>query len=403
MANRRGRDSRFAWLAIAAASATLAYLLDPERGKRRRAALRDKSVHGAVRLRDTAGKTIRDVEHRVQGLEARAKAAFDAEPIPDYILTERLRSKLGRVVSHPHAVEITAKDGQITLSGSVLEAEVRDLLHLVNAERGVESVENRMKVLEGAAVPGPEARGPRPAIRPDFMQENWAPATRLLASLIGTAMLIGGARTRTAVGVAGGAAGTALLARAAANLPFRRLLGYGAGRRAIDIEKTINIVAPVQDVFAYWANPENYPSYMHHVRVVKALGEGRYHLLVEGPGGIPIEWTAVVTELVPDEKLAWETPAGSLVGISGEVRFGQNPDGTTRVDVRMSYNPPLGALGHALATLIGADPLRMLDEDLARFKSLVELGKTHVRGRVVTVKELRPTLRRIREGTEQFG
>ena len=142
---------------------------------------------------------------------------------------------------------------------------------------------------------------------------------------------------------------------------------------------------------------------MHHVRAVKALGEGRYHWLIEGPGGIPIAWEAIFTEFVPEDRLAWKTVARSLVGNSGQVRFGQNPDGTTRIDVRMSYNPPLGALGHSLARLIGADPLHMLDEDMARFKSLVELGKTHVRGREVTARELSPTVRRIQEGMERIS
>jgi uncharacterized membrane protein len=35
---------------------------------------------------------------------------------------------------------------------------------------------------------------------------------------------------------------------------------------------------------------------------------------------------------------------------------------------------------HALASLLGADPKHALDKDLVRFKSLLEDGKTSVRG-----------------------
>jgi uncharacterized membrane protein len=45
------------------------------------------------------------------------------------------------------------------------------------------------------------------------------------------------------------------------------------------------------------------------------------------------------------------------------------------VDVRMSYNPPAGAVGHALARLLGSDPKSAMDEDLARVKTTLETGR----------------------------
>jgi uncharacterized membrane protein len=60
----------------------------------------------------------------------------------------------------------------------------------------------------------------------------------------------------------------------------------------------------------------------------------------------------------------------------------------TRVHVQMRYTPPAGAVGHGLAALLGADPRRALDEDLVRFKSLLEEGKTSVRGQTVTREAL---------------
>jgi len=82
-----------------------------------------------------------------------------------------------------------------------------------------------------------------------------------------------------------------------------------------------------------------------------------------------------VTEFVPNQVIAWRSEEGSAVGNAGLVRFQQNGD-STRLTVRMSYSPPGGAIGHAFASLFGTDPKHAMNDDLARFKSLLEVGKT---------------------------
>jgi uncharacterized membrane protein len=54
----------------------------------------------------------------------------------------------------------------------------------------------------------------------------------------------------------------------------------------------------------------------------------------------------------------------------------------------MSYNPPAGALGHAVATLFGSDPKSAMNEDLVRLKSLLETGKTTAKGKEVMQGDL---------------
>ncbi len=54
----------------------------------------------------------------------------------------------------------------------------------------------------------------------------------------------------------------------------------------------------------------------------------------------------------------------------------------------MSYNPPAGAVGHTVAALLGADPKREMDDDLARFKSLIERGETTAHNQKVTREEV---------------
>jgi uncharacterized membrane protein len=66
---------------------------------------------------------------------------------------------------------------------------------------------------------------------------------------------------------------------------------------------------------------------------------------------------------------------GALVENAGVIHFEDMGRGRTRLDIRLSYNPPAGAIGHAFAKLLGADPKRQMDDDLLRFKSLMERGK----------------------------
>lgn len=142
-------------------------------------------------------------------------------------------------------------------------------------------------------------------------------------------------------------------------------------RRAVDIQKTLHIEAPVEQVYAFWANYENFPLFMSHVREVEDLGEGRSHWSVSGPGGVPIEWDAVLTEQTPGEVIAWRSEAGSMLENAGIIRF--TPAGTgTRVDLRLCYHPPAGGPGQAVAQLLGSDPRAKLNEDLGRMKSLLE-------------------------------
>ena len=94
-----------------------------------------------------------------------------------------------------------------------------------------------------------------------------------------------------------------------------------------------------------------------------------------------------MTQLVPNQVLAWKTLPGAMVEHAGIVRF-QEHAGGTRIHMRMSYNPPAGALGHGLSTLFGVDPKTAMDEDLVRLKSLLEVGKASAHGEQVTREEL---------------
>jgi uncharacterized membrane protein len=355
--------------------AALMYMLDPDRGRRRRALVLDKLASAANKTPDAVGATARDLSNRARGLAAQAGSLFSGEEVSDEVLVARVRSKMGRIVSHPSSIEVAADQGRVTLSGPVLAHEVDELLACVSAVPGVADIDNRLEAHSRAGnVPGLQGGRQRPGDRFELMQENWAPAARLLAGAAGGALAFYGLSRRDPLSLVLGAVGVGLLARGATNLELKRLVGAGGGRRAVDIQKTINLAAPVEQVYEFWSDFENFPRFMSNVREVRANADGTSHWVVAGPAGSTVEWDAVVTRRVPNELLAWKSVEGAGVENAGLVRFDRNEDGTTRVQVRLSYNPPAGALGDAAAALFGSDPKREMDEDLMRMKSLIETG-----------------------------
>jgi uncharacterized membrane protein len=363
------------------------YLLDPDRGARRLALVRDKSVHALHRAERVFDKAARDVNYRAHGLAAEGKALLRHEEVPDDLLVQRVRSQMGRAVSHPHAVQVSAEDGEVTLRGPILAGEVADLLACVERIPGVRRVrhelERHSKDEQVPALQGERRATNRPA--------RWTPTMRIAAGTAAAGLVAWGLARRDRVGAAILALGAGLLARDVADRPLSAVLGIGEGTRAVDFHKTIHVRRNVGDVFSFFANVENFPRFMAHVREVKNLGEGRYRWVAAGPAGIPVSWTGEVTELVPNKVLAWRSEPGAAIGNAGVARFEPNPDGTTRLDLRMSYNPPAGAVGHFVAALFGVDPKHALDEDMVRFQSLLEKGKTTAHGAEVRWDDVVPT------------
>lgn len=360
-------------LAAAGAGALATYFLDAQQGRRRRAVVRDK-VYGRLSHAGEAGRVVAvDLRNRTRGTFAALRHHVTNQDVPDEVLAERVRARLGRVVSHPGSIAVGATGGTVTLHGPILKHEVKRAMQAIWAVPGVHGVVDRLEAHGQAGdVPGLQG-GTRRDQRIDIAQENWAPATRLLVGLGAAAMAVYGLARRSPAGPLLALAGAALLARAATNLDAKRLLGW-SGRRSIDFIKTLQIGAPVEQVFDFWSNFENFPKFMRNVREVRRNNDGTWHWEVAGPLGATVQWDSVVTASIPNQLIAWKTTAGSQVQHAGMVRF--DPEGTgARLQIKMSYNPPAGAMGHVVASLFGADPLSEMDEDLMRLKTFFETGK----------------------------
>ncbi|MFI4886070.1 MAG: SRPBCC family protein [Steroidobacterales bacterium] len=361
-------------LSAAAAGAISMYLLDPDHGRRRRAVMRDRLASSMSRLDDARSVASRDLRNRARGVAHEVRSRFTQEEVSDEILCERVRSRLGWAVSHPGAIEVSALSGRVTLSGAVLEREYVRLLRSVWAVRGVADVEDRLAVHETpAGVSALQGSGRARGRRFGPWQESWPPGVRVVMGAAGGALLLNALLgKRGALGILGGLAGAALVARSSTNMPIDRLVG--ARSPAMELQKCIDVSAPLEQVFEAFSQLERFPEFMTHVREVRLRGDGTSQWTVEGPAGRTITWEAVTTRLEPNRLIGWRTLPGSAVEHSGLVRF-EPKEGGTRILVTMSYTPPGGALGHAVARFFGADPKSELNDDLLRMKVFLETGR----------------------------
>ena len=137
----------FVSFAAGLAAGTVAmYYLDKENGRRRRALVRDKVVaagHDAADRAESVGKRTVD---QLKGILATGHLdrIGSGEPETDFQLHERIRARLGRVVSHPKSIEAEVDHGSVRLRGHILAHELDDLLYEVRHMRGVRAVRNEL-------------------------------------------------------------------------------------------------------------------------------------------------------------------------------------------------------------------------------------------------------------------
>jgi uncharacterized membrane protein len=140
------------------------------------------------------------------------------------------------------------------------------------------------------------------------------------------------------------------------------------------VHESIEVQAPLRDVFRYWSNFENFPSFMQNIEEVRMSGQDTSHWRVKGPLGKSVEFDARTTEMDPKRGIGWNTTGGEVM-TSGEARFEEVSPGRTRIEVTMNYaDPPGGKVGEVAANLI-SNPERNLREDVENFARIVERGE----------------------------
>ena len=87
-------------------------------------------------------------------------------------------------------------------------------------------------------------------------------------------------------------------------------------------------------------------------------------------------WETRIVQDRPGEALRWESAPGAAIPKAGRLRFKPAPrDFGTEVTLNIGFDPPGGALGDALARLMGSAPELLVKPILRNFKSLAVTGE----------------------------
>jgi len=141
----------------------------------------------------------------------------------------------------------------------------------------------------------------------------------------------------------------------------------------IKVERNVLINRPVHEVYQFWRNFENLPRFMDHLESVTVTDETRSHWVAKAPAGTKVEWDAVIHNEIPNQLIAWRSLPGADVNNAGSVHFTDTgPGSRTEVRVVLSYEPPAGRVGAVVAKLLGEEPSKQVEDDLRRFKQVME-------------------------------
>lgn len=202
---------------------------------------------------------------------------------------------------------------------------------------------------------------------------RWGPA------VAGGLMMLYGLSKRSFGGGLLGAAGAGLLYYGATGRnpaqTVAEMTGSSSAKEGIDIHRAVTINRSPQEVYDFWRNLENLPSFMQHLERVEQLDErrSRWHARLLG---VPLSWEARITRDEPGKVLAWETVPGSDIEHYGHVRFQPaGPDEGTELYVEMSYRPPMGSTGKAVASSLNTITEQQIKEDIRRCKQILETGE----------------------------
>ncbi|MCC9166808.1 YgaP-like transmembrane domain [Pontibacter harenae] len=212
-------------------------------------------------------------------------------------------------------------------------------------------------------------------------QINVGTTERIISALGGALLTYYGLKKLDTAGIAMAVAGGALLFRGATGYcPVNEVAGRDTADSEsilIQITRSLTIRKPRAEVYQYWRRLENLPNFMEHLQDVRQLGPKRSHWVAKVPGGVgTVEWDADIIQEEENTLLAWQSLPNSTIDNAGEVRFMDAPqDRGTVVQAIISYRPPVGSVGGLAAKMMNPLFEQMVQEDLRRFKRLLETGE----------------------------
>ncbi len=219
-------------------------------------------------------------------------------------------------------------------------------------------------------------------VRTEGREINASDVEHIGALTIGGLLLLKGLLKGGPLGFIYKAGGAALLYRGAQGYrPLYDALGVkmpeaptGVGKQNARVEHDIVVDRPREELYRIWRNLENLPVFMENLVSVHEVDDKRSLWVAKGPAGTVVKWEAEIINDIENEMIAWQTLEGSGVDNAGSIHFEPVGDDSTRVHVVLRYDPPADSLGIWVAKTLGRDPQREIEEDLARFKAIMEVG-----------------------------
>jgi uncharacterized membrane protein len=149
----------------------------------------------------------------------------------------------------------------------------------------------------------------------------------------------------------------------------------GRAPKQFEVKRSITINKPAEELYQFWRNVENLPSFMEHLESVTQR-DGVSHWVVQGPLHRKIEWDARISQEHPNALIRWHSLPGSPVDHRGSVHFARaSGDRGTVVTVTLEYGTPAGKAGNIISSLFGKNPEQIIREELRHFKQLMEAGE----------------------------
>lgn len=139
------------------------------------------------------------------------------------------------------------------------------------------------------------------------------------------------------------------------------------------IEASAIIRRPVEEVFAFYRDFKNLPSFLGDVMTVEQTGPATFRWAVQGPLGLRQRLTIRVTEERTNELIRYETSTVPGLATFWEIHFASASE-PGACEVRELMRVPLGRLGRFALSMIGKNPAEEVPANLRRLKELMETG-----------------------------
>ena len=146
--------------------------------------------------------------------------------------------------------------------------------------------------------------------------------------------------------------------------------------KAVNIQTSIVVNKPRNEVYSFWRKLENLPKFMKHLNSVVELDNKRSHWEANVPGNVAkVSWDAEIIKEEEGTYLSWRSLENASVENAGKVEFRDymNHKGT-EIDVTITFRPPAGSVGSTLASLFNGVFERWIKEDIRNFKQYIETG-----------------------------